>query len=324
MTTSIESSTNLWIHVGYPKTGTTFIQRGVLRSLSNKGMINVLSREPEIKALGEKGAGAEEAVAAKRLLERFDDGKTNVISRESLIGGMFDPSSDLAAMAENLAKAFPGAEILVTIRGQYSLLKSLYTQYVYRGGHESFRKFIGFENGDFKPKTTRSGKPRANIAALDFHARAAKYAELFGKKNVTIIPYESLSRDYKKFLTRFAEWLEVDPSDAAVENARHNPGCGKTRLRVARFANRFLKSKLNPNAKLPDIRIPFSKIRTNAFWNRKFIQSRLAAGLLGDRSWDDPEVEKATARRFAASNAKLDEALGLALRKDYPNEYFLG
>ena len=105
------------IHVGYPKTGTSFLQLEVFPKLQND--------------------------------------KLCIISDESLIGRVFKKdTSDMGSIALMLKKLYPDAKIIIGTRGHKTMLKSLHCQYVKEGGYFNYDDFvklvINMERFDYK------------------------------------------------------------------------------------------------------------------------------------------------------------------------------
>lgn len=112
------------VHVGYHKTGSTWLQRAVFPLLDG------IRYEP----------GYERGPVA--------DG--TLVSREGLSGTLWGGETGLE-IAERLATDAPGARILVFVRRQEDMLASIYGQYVNEGGWRGPRRFLeSYDVGRFE------------------------------------------------------------------------------------------------------------------------------------------------------------------------------
>lgn len=105
------------IHVGLPKTGTTFLQEEIFRKLNLK-FIRSLS-----------------------IVRMATKEKKILISHEGLSIEYDKPAYKKYIVAEYLKKLFPEAKIIVGIREKESWLKSIYSQYIREGGTKTFEEF---------------------------------------------------------------------------------------------------------------------------------------------------------------------------------------
>ena len=93
------------IHIGYPKTGSSFLQLEIFPKIRNKNLC--------------------------------------ILSDESLIGRVFKKDiSDMEPIALMLKRLYPDAKIMIGIRDHKSILKSLYSQYVKEGGNLGYEEFL--------------------------------------------------------------------------------------------------------------------------------------------------------------------------------------
>jgi hypothetical protein len=231
------------IHPGFHKTGTTFLQDCVF---SDSRFFNFLFSHEEIQKLF---AGPHDFYfdqnQAESMLERARAKNTgdvvDVISSEILSGTIFDGSRDCVRLADRLARTCGEAKILLTVRAQPAIMKSIYLQYLKRGGRKSLDRFLHFRREPgyhwFSPKV------------LEFHSLAEHYAEKFGSENVLVLPQELLRRDRVSFLRLLFDFAgvksNIDTTDLHYPESRgwSPPASGGPVLRVA---NLFRETPLNP------------------------------------------------------------------------------
>lgn len=186
------------IHIGYPKAGSTFLQ-------------NYFSVHPEISYDGGftdnyKSTGS---VGSINIQTSAQD-KITVLSEEQLsvwpgkltkIGAQYtlsDIQDQQMRTCIDLKKKFPDAKILIVTRGFYSVIKSLYSQYISVGGIDDFNTFL---NKNINNLTLQ----------FNYDYLINVYIKFFGKDNLMILPYELLVDDQLRFLEFVNSICEVGP-----------------------------------------------------------------------------------------------------------------
>ena len=174
------------IHVGYPKTGTSFLQLEVFPKLQSD--------------------------------------KLCIISDESLIGRVFDKdASDMEPIALMLKRLYPKAKIIVGIREQKSMLKSLHNQYLKDGGYLSYEKFL---------------EQNMDLDRLDYDRYINLLKKLFGKNNVWIYRFEDFKNDIDGVIKDMCEFIGCDvPS--YDKNKKYAVGWSDRQIRLCRIPHRF-------------------------------------------------------------------------------------
>jgi hypothetical protein len=238
------------LHIGYPKTGSKFLQRwfaghpqlafadGGIAGFRDVYAIARASITPRADLLyrvtSYEGLTAPQANAGQTIIDYERWRTVNMASSQS-------------AVCTTLAELFPGARVLIVTRGFRSMILSSYSQYVRSGGDDDLADLIA--------KGSRSDLDPWNYDFLiDLYQRA------FGESNVIVMPYELLRNDVDAFtraleaflgLTHFAAFPDrVNASLSPVEMAwyprltrmvRALPiGSRLRRLYLeAAFANRF-------------------------------------------------------------------------------------
>ena len=229
------------IHPGFHKTGTTYLQECVFSE--QQGFAPLMSHQ-EVHDLIVRPHDLQFDPEPARLLldakiEKATPTSTKVISSEILSGTMFTGSRDSSVIAKRLSLIAPSAKILFTVRRQNSLIRSVYLQYVKRGGRKSVQEFL-----DYRPEP---GFHWFNYGILEFDLLVSYYARLFGDENVLVLPQELLRQDRGKFLAYLFAFCgsDADPSSASFAGTKGKspPVSG---VPLMRFANTFRKAPLNP------------------------------------------------------------------------------
>jgi hypothetical protein len=215
------------IHIGYPKTGSTFLQRW-------------FAAHPQIAYIHGGIAGfrsvyamvAEAAVGQPDYLWRVTSheafsapfpgaGKRNIDFAQPGEGRPADRQAQACAL---LADMFPDAHALIVTRGFRSMILSSYSQYVRVGGTD-----------DLETQIWQGGENPWHYDAL-----IATYRARFGDR-VIVLPYELLARDPVAFRTEVERRLGVASFDFddAVVNRSLSPIELRWYPRLARLARRL-------------------------------------------------------------------------------------
>ena len=217
----------------------------------------------------------------------------NLFSLENLVSLIpVHEHLDHGKIAERLAEKFPNVKVLIVLRNQYDMLRSLYAHNVLIGATTSFRRFALYAEGklhkDRVPKhfgyTYLTYLPPENLNYLPL---IEYYEKLF---DVTVASYDQGALTQSVF-----QWLGEEP--VPIEDVVRNKSL-KGGLNIARFANRFIRSRYNESPLFPFID------------SRKFC-AHLKRLQLSEKH--DVEVKKAVLEYYDASNKILNERYDLAL-----------
>lgn len=279
------------IHIGYHKTGTSWLQRAILQP---KYGFAQLADHAEIDRWIVRPHGLQfEAHAVRAILQerrlRIQPGLVPVLSSEILSGHPFYGGTGSDVLAQRIAAIAPGAKILITIRSQTTVLPSLYMQYLQRGGTLRPKAFFqgtkapgyrGFEPGHF-----------------EYHHLVRLYQNLFD--SVCILTQESFATDPKAallHLARFARCAEL-PEIQARDLEPQSKSAPQALVPFLRRLNHLRKSTLNPEPMLSLTHEHGLLTRALLATGRRMpAQSRPISAFVRDRF----------AKRYAPSNQTLD------------------
>ena len=203
----------LLLHVGYHKTGTTWLQRDFF--VKKFGYRQMLSHEDVSRFLVDanefdKRAEPLGAMMAERARQP-DDGTVPVISSETLCGNPFYGGTGATTYARTLAEAFPDARVLITIREQIRMLTSVYMQYISRGGTKRPEAFFLEGNAP--------GYARFSAAHFRYHRLVGLYRDLFGPDNVLVLTQERMAGDLAGYLATLAVFADSPMREGLPEHA---------------------------------------------------------------------------------------------------------
>ena len=209
--------TNPLIHIGYHKTGTTWLQNKLFHS--GNEYFEILSKKKKGPCtlaenffvdnngyllspfdFNDSVIKAEIHNIIKNSKE-FKD-KIPVLSHERLSGNPHVSGFDSRIIADRLYRIFPNGKIFLMIREQKSFVISSYFQYLFAGGTNSLEEYLN-ENYDGR-------KPGFSPNYITYNNLVNYYIHLFGKSNVLVLPYEMFSTNSKLFLKQLSNFIGID------------------------------------------------------------------------------------------------------------------
>ena len=131
-----------------------------------------------------------------------------VITGESLAGGPLAGGENGEIILERLARAVPQARILLIIREQRAMLRSLYQLLINWGSPHSIEELID--------ASTQRIVPRFSSDFLCYDKIIAAYQHRFRRDNVLVLPYEHLVADPKGFLLSVSEFCGINTGNYPI------------------------------------------------------------------------------------------------------------
>jgi hypothetical protein len=303
---------SLLLHIGYHKTGTSWLQRFVfpsaelgLAKVSGEGKIKRATVGPHELEFDPETC---RAVFEPRIGRIRRAGLVPVISAERLCGDMLYGAYDSVQIARRLAATFAGARVLIVFREQRQMIVSSYREYISAGGLLALDDYL-------RPPPPRFPHPWPfSPVHFEYDRLLTLYRELFGEANVLALPYELFRSDPQDFVLRITALAGTEPSPEAVAalpfSFVENPAWPAAALGARRRANLLLEGRLNPWAPL-DARAGVGGVLTRslrAFGNRApdGVATSAARKLAGT-------VEAAVGDRYRASNRRTAGLTGIDL-----------
>ena len=228
-----------------------------------------------------------------QLLAETTPAVVDVVSSEILSGNILMGSRDSHTVAQRLARTFGEAKILLTVRAQKPITKSIYLQYIKRGGRLDIEEFLTFE--------PEPGYFWFDPATLEFDGLAQVYAEHFGAKNILVLPQELLVQDRARYLRELCSFVGLGESDAERELAQKSasgvspPVSG---IPLLRLANAIGPSPFNPRSpsRLAGLGKIFERIGYRWTWGEDVADRRIKQA-----------IQSKLIHSYAASNRRLQE-----------------
>jgi hypothetical protein len=212
------------IHIGFAKTGTTFLQK-------------YFDTHPEIFHNRNRFKKYENTGIIDETIHcKVDEFKFDVLSEEHLTIWAGDHSQfDLqkhnmkyeirahqVQVAKSLFEFYPNASILITVRAYASLIKTLYSQHLFSGESKSNANFLK-ENQDLI----------LELYNYDFIIKT--YQQLFGIDSVIILPFEFLSENPRSYLYHLESIFNFNHIDFPLEKV--HASLSKSSIPIVRILN---------------------------------------------------------------------------------------
>jgi hypothetical protein len=302
------------VHIGYPKAASTtlqcnlFFEHSEINYLSINGPThkenfqideNIRKLHQELITLN----GIEYHYSNTRnffndvIKKYMSSEKRNLFSSEALLNQNF---VDNYLKAYRLKEIFPNAKIIIVLRNQVDLLRSIYDMRCGGGRYIAFDKWLEMELKHFN--TNFSG-------GLKFYETVAFYQELFGKHNVEVLLFEELLESINSFAHKLSAFIDIDAEQ--TNNLLKNKPLNTAKSHQVHN----LRVKLNfiPGIQL----IQFSKVLPKS--THKYLVNKLTEVLPSKKSvMSQYHVDKMQ-ETYGLSNRKLMDEFGLDVaRYNYP------
>ncbi len=238
----------LLLHIGFHKTASTWLQA----NLFDDGALGFTARfgGPRHQLVADivrpDPLFFDPACVRTRYAPFLDDagaaGRTLVLSHERFSGYPSSGGRDRQMIAERLAATFPQARILIVIREQHAVIRSMYSQHVTDGGVEGIARFLA----PAEPYLLRRPGFRREFYA--YNRLIDLYARLFGRDRVLVLPFELLAREPSCFAGAIARHCG-QPATPVLANGRVNVARPLLMQWVQRPLNMlFYHNELSPGA----------------------------------------------------------------------------
>jgi hypothetical protein len=242
----LQTHPQLLIHIGYHKTGTTWLQTGIFQDEKTGFAAPWHSKQIRdhlvFPTQFEFSPQQTREAFLPGLQKAWERSIIPVLSDERLSGSPPSGGYDSALIAERLEKVFPEACILIVIREQQSAIYSIYQQYVRDGGSASLKSYLTPRNP--------AEIPQFRFSHLEYHHLIQHYFKLYGPSNVLVLPYEWLSKDSTKFVSKITEFCGYNGIEGFSYGNRY-PSFNALTIALKCWANRFVvRNSLNPAARL--------------------------------------------------------------------------
>ncbi len=227
------------IHIGYPKTATTWFKKYFYPYVANATTVS--SDNIDFKQ-GSK-------IRIINLPETDIKRHRIIVSHKfsGLVDFRWENGKYRKYFAPELKKSFPEAKIVIFLRNQTDFLSSAYSSYLTHGGTYTFKNMYN------------AGKlidgQMFSFEYLDYNAIIEQYSKYFGKNNVYVFLYEDFLADKKQFIENYIKIFNLDIDINAVSLQKYNTKLRKGLAAFIRFSNMFSLKGVKPKKYL--INAPF-------------------------------------------------------------------
>ena len=228
-----------FIHVGDYKTATTYLQEVVFPfhpeieylgdHCKNQNIQKVLREIVDSRDLDFDAESLQEIL--RKNIPNTD--KIKGISREALSQANYITGEHAKRNAQRLKEVFGDVKIIYVIREPFSMLESIYSQYIKIGGTRSFKDFF------LDPMESKN-----IIERLKYFKNIEMYYSVFGKENVKVLLFEELKVNNNKFLQDIFRFIGCkDINFMPKNNQSVNHKLTTHGMLVARFLNSFIRTE---------------------------------------------------------------------------------
>ncbi len=217
------------VHIGYHKTGTTYLQRNLFPRL--KG-IQFYDYDTCRKLLTSIHQSTSLEYEPEHISVKLDKSKKALYSLEALTGtmGLGTYNLEIAHRLKNLGFA----KIIITIRRQDLMLEAIYRQYVQQGGVLKSKAFL--KNYNF-----------FSWSYLDYYPLVKRYCGLFGQENVLVLAQEELLENSSVTESRIQEFCKAEGYEALENPTNLNRSLSSLSIGQLRIINHFTFNNYRPS-----------------------------------------------------------------------------
>lgn len=235
------------VHIGYHKTASTWLQRGVFphHERLHPYVAGRVWNDPFLRCIVAESDGEFDTERARAAYENgllrlgsLGPSDVVVVSAERLSGHAASGGYDTFRIAERLRGALPEARVLIVVRSQIDMIESEYRQLV----GEGYPGRISSLWSSDRWKATAF-----DLGHYEYDGLVREYQDRFGAEQVAVFTYEGIVADRSRFLDRLADFLGVTAFALAADgNAGEvHPGLPNRGLGIVRALNHLRRSELN-------------------------------------------------------------------------------
>jgi hypothetical protein len=297
------------LHIGYHKTGTTFLQHKVFPEIDANLLVM-----PQVDYVA-TCAEFDPQIFVAQLNNKSKNNRyaLTILSQETLSGrGDGNPMWDPHLIAKRLKLTFPNAKILITIRNQFDYILSLYAFRVVRRGleHRSLEQFL-------------EEKQQWLIHKLQYDRLIGDYIRLFGAERVLVLPFEQLAADGSGFIKETLTFIGCE-TELEIEFGKVNPSTRNGRLlQTHRIINTPINTIMEAGQQNNIIsQIQYSRLANGYFYLKRKLLNRVIEPFVPTNDYEIKmpiDWVNKLAPIFAASNVRLQNLININLPKwHYP------
>ena len=300
----------VFIHVGFPKTASTYLQESVFSGIPGFQYVPPEITQNSIEWNHLQNADDidfDERRFGDKRRELVEDGRPLLISDELFVGKPWFNGMQRTPICKRLARNFPNANILMIIRGQYEMCKSLHNQWIKgaRRGSKTFGSFL-WKHSDFlnDPQSEvlayNTGEDVLHPEYLNYYKVIDLYKSHFPR--VKVIPYELLRSDPKGFINEISNFI-----DAPIDQPGEKPRRVNTSLKNRQLAAQMVVNSFK--------NMPLTKLE------RKLLSLKYSRTLQRQNDREYLESKDLIQKYYSKTNLKITEEYPEIGIQHYPEAY---
>ena len=275
------------LHIGYPKTASTWLQRHVLSDPSGPfctpwSHLDPMPNQPGRSHIARRWTDpdanphqAAEAVAAGNTAASLQGG-VPALSEETLIGYIGDPGIDHDRLSR-LRGLFPDASVLLTTRAPRSMARSCYAQSVIDGGTSDAAYFLRHHQS---VEPGRGGRDPRSLgpAYLRYGEALTRLRTLWGNRRVWTFTLEDLRDNRPAVVAALRGWgglPETWSLPASAFEQRSNPSPGAAGVACLRRLNRVWPRRGPYELRWVERRLPLARAIDRVMGRRPAVDAAL-------------------------------------------------
>lgn len=226
------------LHIGYPKTGTSWFTDFFYPEVSNA----YISYNKDLFYSFLPGKETFEV----RMSRDLKPGEKHVVIAHKLTGlvdFVWNNGTYRDFFLRHLQRSFPDAHIIIFLRNQIRFIASAYSSYLTHGGTYTFRELF------------RKGKlgdgSMFGFDYLKYDEMITLYKSHFSK--VSVYVYEDFQEDNTGFLNRYCHETGLETDIASLKMEKYNEKLRRRFAAFIRICNRFQKKGVQPKRHLANL-----------------------------------------------------------------------
>jgi hypothetical protein len=295
---------NTLVHIGWPKTGTTWLQSEVF--IPELGYVQPFTREDVIRELVlpdqlDFNSGDLRRRWDGRLRVPPPEDHVPVVSHERLCGVLQNRLESII-FAERVVTGIPNAKIFVVVREQRAAMLASWQQYIRDGGNPGSGPAVRNLEDYFGDNTSRGSvlPPPGDLRYFEYHRLIEWYVHRVGPSRVLVLPFELLRRSPDDFLTRLSRFAGAPPNRALPNPRASNEAWAPMSYQLKRWLNyvgdrsRYSESRWSRYQVVMSLAYRFDNLLP--FWVQQIGSTKMRTS-----------VETIAGKHFVKSNRRLAE-----------------